>query len=59
LHFSPAFGNTLLCDRPFFIVLCLLVSWCVGFGGSFAILALCGWIVRIANVPPKALVCLK
>jgi len=24
-------------------------------GGSFAILALCGWLVRIANVPPKAL----
>jgi len=25
-------------------------------GGSFAILALCGWSVRIANVPPKAFV---
>jgi hypothetical protein len=25
-------------------------------GGSFAILALCGWFVRIANVPLKALV---
>jgi len=24
-------------------------------GGSFAILALCGRLVRIANVPPKAL----
>jgi hypothetical protein len=32
-----------------------VVSWCVGKASSFAILALCGWLVRIANVLALAL----
>jgi hypothetical protein len=36
-------------------VCAFVVSWCVGKASSFAILALCGWLVRIANVLALAL----
>jgi len=50
LHLTRHFAKPLLSVVALFVR--FVERW---LGGSFAILALCGRLVRIANVPPKAL----